>query len=157
MTAIFEAMAAALHTEPRELNNDDLLDLIQRAELTPRLLRPNGDKRKSRFAFVIHPLSQQYFKNVEPLRAITKVPGMVGVVEKAMAYAPPFVYSHVTGITSPTGAEAEGWLDHRRWHPEGDARPQPGVHLLPSARSGRPGQEARRPGHGPRRIHEGRR
>ena len=110
VTAIFEAMAAALHTEPRELNNDDLLDLIQRAELTPRLLRPNGDKRKSRFAFVIHPLSQQYFKNVEPLRAITKVPGMVGVVEKAMAYAPPFVYSHVTGITSPTGAEAEGWL-----------------------------------------------
>ncbi len=27
-----------------------------------------------------------------------------------MAYAPPFVYSHVTGITSPTGAEVEGWL-----------------------------------------------
>jgi len=110
VTATFEAMAAALHTEPRELNNDDLLDLIQRAELTPRLLRPNGDKRKSRFAFVIHPLSQQYFKNVEPLRAITKVPGMTDIVEKAMAYAPPFVYSHVTGITSPTGAEAEGWL-----------------------------------------------
>ena len=110
VTAMFEAMAAALHTEDRELTTDDLLDLIQEAELTPRLLRPNGDKRKSRFAFVIHPLSQQYFKNVEPLRAITKVPGMVGVVEKAMAYAPPFVYSHVTGITSPTGAEAEGWL-----------------------------------------------
>ena len=110
VTATFEAMAAALHTEPRELNNDDLLDLIQRAELIPRLLRPNGDKRKSRFAFVIHPLSQQYFKNVEPLRAITKVPGMTDIVEKAMAYAPPFVYSHVTGITSPTGAEAEGWL-----------------------------------------------
>jgi predicted amino acid dehydrogenase len=110
VTAMFEAMAAALHTEDRELTTDDLLELIQRAELTPRLLRPNGDKRKSRFAFVIHPLSQQYFKNVEPLRAITKVPGMVGVVEKAMAYAPPFVYSHVTGITSPTGAEAEGWL-----------------------------------------------
>ena len=109
VTAMFEAMAAALHTEDRELTTDDLLDLIQEAELTPRLLRPNGDKRKSRFAFVIHPLSQQYFKNVEPLRAITKVPGMVGVVEKAMAYAPPFVYSHVTGITSPTGAEAEGW------------------------------------------------
>ena len=27
-----------------------------------------------------------------------------------MAYAPPFTYSHVTGIKSPTGAEAEGWL-----------------------------------------------
>jgi predicted amino acid dehydrogenase len=32
------------------------------------------------------------------------------VLEKAMAYAPPFVYSKVTGIKSPTGVEAEGWL-----------------------------------------------
>ena len=31
-------------------------------------------------------------------------------VEKLMAHAPPFVYSHVTGIKSPTGAEVEGWL-----------------------------------------------
>jgi len=31
-------------------------------------------------------------------------------VEKVMAYTPPFTYSHVTGIRSPTGAEAEGWL-----------------------------------------------
>ena len=35
---------------------------------------------------------------------------MNDVVEKAVAYVPPFIYSHVTGITSPTGAEAEGWL-----------------------------------------------
>jgi predicted amino acid dehydrogenase len=31
-------------------------------------------------------------------------------LEKVMAYAPPFVYSKVTGIKSPTGVEAEGWL-----------------------------------------------
>jgi predicted amino acid dehydrogenase len=31
-------------------------------------------------------------------------------LEKAMAYAPPFVYSKVSGIRSPTGVEAEGWL-----------------------------------------------
>ena len=31
-------------------------------------------------------------------------------LEKIMAYAPPFVYSLVTGIRSPTGVEAEGWL-----------------------------------------------
>lgn len=35
---------------------------------------------------------------------------MTNLIEKAVAYAPPFVYSHVTGIQSPTGAEAEGWL-----------------------------------------------
>ena len=31
-------------------------------------------------------------------------------LEKIMAYAPPFVYSRVSGIRSPTGVEAEGWL-----------------------------------------------
>jgi predicted amino acid dehydrogenase len=31
-------------------------------------------------------------------------------LEKVLAYAPPFVYSTVTGIKSPTGVEAEGWL-----------------------------------------------
>jgi predicted amino acid dehydrogenase len=76
------------------------------------VLRPNGPRRKSRFAFVIHPLSPKFFANVEPLATITKVsPGFaLDLVEKAVAYAPPFTYSHVTGIKSPTGAEAEGWL-----------------------------------------------
>ena len=110
VTAMLEAMAAAMNTEERELTTDDLLELIQAAELEPRLLRPNGDKRKSRFAFVIHPLSAQYFNNVEAIGAISRIPGMGDVVEKAMAYIPPFTYSHVTGIESPTGAEAEGWL-----------------------------------------------
>jgi predicted amino acid dehydrogenase len=110
VTAMLEAMAAAMNTEDRELATDDLLELIQAAGLEPRLLRPNGDKRKSRFAFVIHPLSAQYFNNVEAIGAISRIPGMGDVVEKAMAYIPPFIYSHVTGIQSPTGAEAEGWL-----------------------------------------------
>jgi predicted amino acid dehydrogenase len=34
----------------------------------------------------------------------------MGMVEKVMAYSPPFVYSEVKGIKSPTGVEAEGWL-----------------------------------------------
>jgi predicted amino acid dehydrogenase len=38
-------------------------------------------------------------------------PGAVmDTIEKVMAYSPPFVYSKVSGIKSPTGAEAEGWL-----------------------------------------------
>ena len=37
-------------------------------------------------------------------------PFVMDAVEKAAAYAPPFIYSHVTGIVSPTGDEAEGWL-----------------------------------------------
>jgi predicted amino acid dehydrogenase len=110
--AVLEAMMLAITSSPGRLTNDDLLDMIVSAGMEPRLLYPNGPKRKSRFAFVIHPLSQEYFGTVEPLGTIAKVaPHLVmDAVEKAMAYAPPFVYSHVTGITSPTGAEAEGWL-----------------------------------------------
>jgi len=37
-------------------------------------------------------------------------PGVMDTVEKVMAYAPPFVYSTVSGIRSETGVEAEGWL-----------------------------------------------
>ncbi|GAA2159767.1 putative amino acid dehydrogenase [Humibacillus xanthopallidus] len=110
--AALEAMMLATVDRSGRLADDDLLDLIIAAGLEARLLYPNGPRRKSRFAFVIHPLSQQYFRHVEPLATITKVaPGPVmDVLEKAMAYTPPFTYSHVTGIRSPTGAEAEGWL-----------------------------------------------
>ena len=108
--ALLEAMMLAV--SQGELTNDDLLDMIVAAGLKPRVLYPSGPKRKSRFAFVIHPLSQEYFRTVEPLNTIAKVAPspVMDAVEKAMAYIPPFTYSHVTGIVSPTGAEAEGWL-----------------------------------------------
>lgn len=108
--AMIEAMMLALEPAGREVTNDDLLEMFDDSALEPRVMYPNGPRRKSRFVFVIHPLSPQYFRNVEPLATLTKVPGMSGIIEKAMAYAPPFIYSHVTGIKSPTGAEAEGWL-----------------------------------------------
>jgi predicted amino acid dehydrogenase len=105
-------MLVAGEAEESRLTDDDLLEMIQSAELEPRILYPSGFKRRSRFAFVIHPLSQEYFRNVKALDAVADVtPGMfMDGVEKLMAHAPPFVYSHVTGITSPTGAEVEGWL-----------------------------------------------
>ncbi len=109
--AMYEAMAAATLPSPdTALTTDHLAQFIQSATLEPRLLWPRGYCRKSRFAFVIHPLSTEYFKNVEPLGLLTNIPGMTQVVEKTMAYVPPFVYSHITGVVSETGDEAEGWL-----------------------------------------------
>jgi predicted amino acid dehydrogenase len=109
--AVLEAMMQAV-VGGGPLTEDDLLDIIVASGMEPRVLYPNGFRRKSRFAFVIHPLSPKFFGKVEPLGTITRVaPGVVDdAIEKAMAYAPPMIYSHVTGITSPTGAEAEGWL-----------------------------------------------
>lgn len=111
--ATLDAMIiAALGKEPDDLLEDDYLEVITGLALEPRMIYPGGFRRVNRFAFVIHPLSQEYFKNIKPIEMLSQVspPAFMDVVEKAMAWAPPFVYSHVTGIRSPTGVEAEGWL-----------------------------------------------
>lgn len=111
--AVLEAMIlATLGKSAHHLTEDDILDIITTLELQPRVLYPNGFKRLSRFAFVIHPLSQQYFRNAKPMDLVAKVAPqrVMNTVEKIIAYSPPFIYSRVTGIESPTGAEAEGWL-----------------------------------------------
>jgi predicted amino acid dehydrogenase len=111
--SVLDAMIiAALDKEPEDLLEDDYLEIISGLAMEPRMIYPSGIKRMNRWAFVIHPLSQEYFKNVKPIELLSRVspPLFLDVVEKAMAYAPPFVYSHVTGIKSPTGVESEGWL-----------------------------------------------
>ncbi len=111
--SLLDAMIiAATGKRPGELLEDDYLEILTRLEVEPRVLYPNGFKRVNRFAFVIHPLSQEYFKKVKPIELLSQVspPVFMDTLEKAMAYMPPFVYSKVTGIRSPTGVEAEGWL-----------------------------------------------
>jgi predicted amino acid dehydrogenase len=111
--SLLDAMIiAAAGKRPGELREDDYLEILTRLDAEPRILYPNGFKRVNRFAFVIHPLSQEYFKTVKPIEVLSQVspPIFMDAVEKALAYLPPFVYSKVTGIRSPTGVEAEGWL-----------------------------------------------
>jgi len=111
--SVLDAMIiAALGKEPEDILEDDYLGIITEMGLEPRMIYPSGPRRVNRWAFVIHPLSQEYFKNIRPIEMLSHVspPAFMDVVEKAMAYAPPFVYSHVTGIKSPTGVESEGWL-----------------------------------------------
>jgi predicted amino acid dehydrogenase len=111
--SLLDAMIlAATEKEANEILEDDYLEIITNLQLEPRVIYPTGFKRVNRFAFVIHPLSQEYFKNVKPIELLSHVspPVFMDTLEKVMAYAPPFVYSKVTGIKSPTGVEAEGWL-----------------------------------------------
>jgi len=111
--SLLDAMiVAATHRPPQAIHDDDYLAIIAEAGVEPRILRPNGERRINRFAFVIHPLSQEYFKQVEPIELLSRVspPVLMDTLEKALAYAPPFIYSKVEGIRSPTGVQAEGWL-----------------------------------------------
>ncbi len=103
---------AATGKSPDAIYDDDYLEIVAGLQARPRLIHPNGPRRKNRFAFVIHPLSQEWFKVVKPVDAISRVAPQLFMdsVEKVMAWAPPFVWSRVEGIRSPTGAEAEGWL-----------------------------------------------
>lgn len=110
---LLEAMViAATGKHPEDLMEDDYLEVISALKLEPRVVYPNGFQRTSRFAFVIHPLSQEYFKKLKPIDMLSQVspPVFMNSLERILAYTPPFVYSTVTGIASPTGARAEGWL-----------------------------------------------
>jgi len=111
---VVEAMIlAALGKPAKEIAHDDYLEIFTDLDLKPRILYPiEGKKQINRFAFVIHPLSQKYLTNLKPLELLAKVspPAVMDVVEKAVAYSPPMVYSEVEGIRSPTGVEAKGWL-----------------------------------------------
>lgn len=111
---VLEALiVAALDLDKGRIHPDDLLEIISLQKMDPRMVYPSGkEKRVNRFAFVIHPLSQEFLrkdKSVDFLARFTP-PKVLDAVEKAIAYAPPWVYSKVTGIKSPTGAQAEGWL-----------------------------------------------
>jgi predicted amino acid dehydrogenase len=111
---IVDAMILAALEKPREeVLYDDYLHVLGELDFVPRMLYPTGRYRRvNRFAFVIHPLSQEHIKKVKPVEVLSRVAGRWGmdVAERLFAHLPPFLYSRVSGIESPTGAETEGWL-----------------------------------------------
>jgi predicted amino acid dehydrogenase len=106
-----EAMIlAALGKGKEEVSDDDFNEILQELDIKPRLLYPTGKFRNiRRFAFVIHPLSQNYIRKAFPIP--TSTPKFImDKVETFAAHMPPMVYCKMEHIISPTGAEAEGWL-----------------------------------------------
>jgi predicted amino acid dehydrogenase len=112
--SVLEAMImVALGKTPETLTRDDLLEVISERHMDPRVIYPSGEKKRvNRFAFVVHPLTRDYLKKFKPIEMLSKLTptSRLNTIEKLMAYSPPFIYSKVTGIKSPTGVEAEGWL-----------------------------------------------
>ncbi len=106
-----EAMIlAAIDTTSEELSGEDMDEILDEIEAKPRMLHPTGKFRNiRRFAFVVHPLSQESIKMGLPIPEAT--PQIVmDQVEKAAAHMPPIIYTKMENIISPTGSEAEGWL-----------------------------------------------
>ena len=109
--ATLEAMMLAhLGRNANELADDEFEEIIAELDLKPQLLHPTGHFRNiRRFAFVVHPLSQEFIKKGIPVpKATPKF--VMDRVETLAAHMPPMVYCKMENIVSPTGAEAEGWL-----------------------------------------------
>jgi predicted amino acid dehydrogenase len=108
---VIEAMIlATLHKPHQAVSDDDFMEIIDELDIKPRLLHPTGHFRNiRRFAFVIHPLSQEYIrKGFSVPKATPKF--VMNQVESLAAHLPPMIYCKMENIVSPTGAEAEGWL-----------------------------------------------
>jgi len=111
-SALEALLIAALQLPPDKDSSDELLEVISEMGMEPRIIH-TGDKkhRVNRFAYIVYPLNQEFLKKLKPIEVVSEVaPGAMNTVEKMLAYAPPFVYSPVTGIASKTGVKAEGWL-----------------------------------------------
>lgn len=61
---------------------------------------------KGKFAFIIHPLSVEDIKR--SFKALKLLPAPL--VERITKHFPPFKVSHITGVRSLVGKEAEGWF-----------------------------------------------
>jgi predicted amino acid dehydrogenase len=106
-----EAMILAkLGMPENEVSDDDFNEILDELQVKPRLLHPTGKFRDiRRFAFVIHPLSQEFIRKGFPIpKGTPKV--IMNQIESLAAHMPPMVYCKMENIVSPTGAEAEGWL-----------------------------------------------
>ncbi|MBP6900686.1 MAG: dehydrogenase [Burkholderiaceae bacterium] len=106
-----EAMIlAALGKPSEEVSDDDFTEILDELKIAPRLLHPTGQFRNiRRFAFVIHPLSQDFIRKGFPIPKGTPQ-FVMDKVETIAAHLPPMVYCKMENIVSPAGAEAEGWL-----------------------------------------------
>jgi len=110
LNTIQAMILAALETSAEELSDHDLEEIVEELKIEPRLLHPTGEFRNiRRFAFVVHPLSQEYIRKGFPVPKGTPQ-FVMDQVEKVAAHMPPMVYCKMDNIVSPTGAEAEGWL-----------------------------------------------
>jgi len=110
ISTITAMILAATGKAEEELTDHDFEEILHELDIKPRLLHPTGRFRNiRRFAFVVHPLSQEYIKKGFPLPKGTPK-FIMDKVETLAAYMPPMVYCKMSNIVSPTGAEAEGWL-----------------------------------------------
>ncbi len=108
--SIIEALLASTH-EDLILNDEDILEFIEKIDFAPKLITNPASKGSiDKFAFVIHPLTKN---QIALLPGMKKLQGtrLLDPVEKAAARIPGFHYTTISGIRSEaTGKEVRGEL-----------------------------------------------
>ncbi len=107
LQAIF---VAHLDKKPREIQEDDYLELVRRLEARPRVIYAQGRPvRRRKFAYLYCPDTQRDLLRHPRLRWMRGLPQRArDGVEQVASLAPPYYYGTVHGIQSPTGEEVEG-------------------------------------------------
>ena len=110
----FNGLEAVLlaHTGKNKLDQDDLLDIINRLKIRPEVYTPKSQKtiKTERFSFVIHPLGRSTLFQIPIIKPLEDTPA-ARKIEELMKHSPGFFYGKVTGIKSDfNGKEVEGDL-----------------------------------------------
>jgi predicted amino acid dehydrogenase len=108
-TDVLEALAIAVMESGEHPDEASLLEFISQARWAPTVQQLASSAEKSRFAFVIHPLSTRFIANHPSFRFTRYLPQRL--VERVAAHFPPMYVSKIRGIRSKaTGEEIEGLL-----------------------------------------------
>ncbi|EQC43642.1 hypothetical protein M899_1806 [Bacteriovorax sp. BSW11_IV] len=108
--SIIEALIY-LQSKQSELREKDILSWIesQNTKVHAIELSPKSVDDKSRFAFIIHPLSGEYLLKHPLLRKLPRSKFMTKMAEDAFSYMPGFYYGSIKNITSKkNGKTVEG-------------------------------------------------
>lgn len=107
--AVLEAIVAVVQESSSQPNEAEVLDFIHLAGWDPTIQHLNGLQDKTKFAFVVHPLTTRHIYK-DPRFSFTRyLPQRL--VEWTAAYVPPLYLSRIRGIRSKaTGEEIAGVL-----------------------------------------------
>jgi predicted amino acid dehydrogenase len=110
----FNGLEAVLlaHTGKNKLDQDDLLDIINKLKIRPEVYTPKSQKtiKTERFSFVIHPLSRSTLFQIPIIKPLEDTPA-AKKIEELMKHSPGFFYGKITGVKSDfNGKEVEGDL-----------------------------------------------
>jgi len=103
---------AHLGKDPGKIDDADYLGLVRVLPGRPRVIHPQGERKDRRkFAYLYYPPGKADLFRNPSVRWIRTLPlEAQEIAERVASRLPIRVTSRVKGITSPTGAEADGWI-----------------------------------------------